>query len=68
MLDLGTEEVSGHSEKGQHTTTYAEMFELKRAGAPSRAPSLEPMQKRSRARGSRLAADELPPSSSTPQA
>lgn len=28
-LDLPTEEISESSEKGQHTTTYAEMFELK---------------------------------------
>ena len=28
-LDLPTEEISEASEKGQHTTTYAEMFELK---------------------------------------
>lgn len=27
-LDLATAEISGYSEKGQHTTTYAEMFEL----------------------------------------
>lgn len=46
-LDLWTLEISESSEKGQHTTTYAEMFELHptaQAGAASspepRAPSL----------------------------
>ena len=35
-LELATEEISGYSEKGQHTTTYAEMFELHLpAGGPT---------------------------------
>jgi putative ribosome biogenesis GTPase RsgA len=32
-LDLPTEEISESSEKGQHTTTYAEMFELSLAAS-----------------------------------
>lgn len=35
-LDLWTYEVSASSEKGQHTTTYAEMFELKVEGGEGR--------------------------------
>lgn len=39
-LDLWTLEVSDHTGKGQHTTTYAEMFELAVPGAgPSEAPT-----------------------------
>jgi ribosome biogenesis GTPase / thiamine phosphate phosphatase len=34
-LELPTEEVSDHTDKGQHTTTYAEMFELELAGEVS---------------------------------
>jgi ribosome biogenesis GTPase len=37
-LDLATAEISDHSEKGQHTTTYAEMFELR---LPTQAPAAE---------------------------
>jgi ribosome biogenesis GTPase len=36
-LDLWTYEVSLSSEKGQHTTTYAEMFELQVEGAAGRS-------------------------------
>ncbi|MCW5899417.1 MAG: ribosome small subunit-dependent GTPase A [Flavobacteriales bacterium] len=42
-LDLHTTEISRSSEKGQHTTTYAEMFELKiedRPGAQGHPPTL----------------------------
>lgn len=38
-LDLPTEEISESSEKGQHTTTYAEMFELGVASDESRVAS-----------------------------
>ncbi len=38
-LDLWTYEVSASSEKGQHTTTYAEMFELKVTSDGSRVAS-----------------------------
>lgn len=54
-LDLATEEVSDYNEKGRHTTTYAEMFELHLRAATSfepRALSLE----HGEARGSKLEA------------
>lgn len=38
-LDLATAEISGYSEKGQHTTTYAEMFELCSPGIPAEPPT-----------------------------
>ena len=43
-LDLPTEEISESSEKGQHTTTYAEMFELLTMGTDNeqRTPNNEP--------------------------
>lgn len=34
-LDLWTLEISDHTGKGQHTTTYAEMFELRMAAPPN---------------------------------
>lgn len=40
-LDLHTAEVSLASEKGQHTTTYAEMFELKLEERPT-TPEIQP--------------------------
>lgn len=41
-LDLPTEEISESSEKGQHTTTYAEMFELGATGPLASAADAEP--------------------------
>lgn len=38
-LELATEAISGYSEKGQHTTTYAEMFELHLSAAGTTAPT-----------------------------
>lgn len=38
-LDLATEAISGYSEKGQHTTTYAEMFELHLSAGGNTAPT-----------------------------
>lgn len=38
-LDLATEAISGYSEKGQHTTTYAEMFELHLSAGGTTAPT-----------------------------
>lgn len=38
-LELATEAISGYSEKGQHTTTYAEMFELHLSAGGTAAPT-----------------------------
>ncbi|MBS1583474.1 MAG: ribosome small subunit-dependent GTPase A [Bacteroidetes bacterium] len=38
-LELATEAISGYSEKGQHTTTYAEMFELHLPAGDAMAPT-----------------------------
>lgn len=41
-LDLWTLEISDHTGKGQHTTTYAEMFELKMDAPPNATASGKP--------------------------
>lgn len=41
-LDLATMEISDHTDKGQHTTTYAEMFELNTTAGYGRNESTRP--------------------------
>lgn len=41
QLDLRTGEISGYTEKGQHTTTFAEMFDLSFGGALIDTPGIK---------------------------